>query len=418
MDTISEYIQALLERPIFKELSWYTTAQIIVQTFSFLSVIVVSRYLGPSQLGLYSFVLNYVGVFLTVAGGMDFYFTWKIAKSNNYINDVKVHMGHKINAYIVLSVIGIFSAWVILPRDVATFATIMLVPIVIQALNIFSLYAVATNRARLISLLQIFTSGVSLSLKIILVFLQAPLLWFVVVSSLDLILTGIIMSLYFLRDTEWRRAFFAFKLPSFLQSITFFYSIRTSIIAIVSWQFLLRADQLVLATFSNAHTLGIYSAAVKVAEVPNFLAGVLSTALVSRIAHISKMDSTFSKKKFEQIVMYYLVTGIFITLITILFAPWAVHILYGTKFLESVPVLRVYALSIPGMFLSYFFIGVYGAMDKYHHQAIIFGMALVLNVVLIYLLTPIYGLMGTALATAIAYSVAAGCFYYFLQKRK
>lgn len=418
MNAVSLHIKTILERPIFRELSWYTSAQIIVQGFSFFGVIVVSRYLGPSQLGLYAFVQNYVGAFLTIAGGMDFYFTWKIAKSANHLTDVRGYMGHKINVYVALSIIGIISAWLVLPRDVAFFVTIMLTPVFIQSLNIFSLYAVATSRAKLISVVQILTSGILFILKISLVHLGASLVWFVAVSMIDLILTGAIISFYFFRSPEWRAAFSSFRVPPFLSSVIFFFSIRASIIAIVFWQYLLRVDQLVLATFSNAHTLGIYSAAVKVAEVPNFLAGVLSTALVSRIAYISTKEDVSSKNKLEKMIIYYLAAGIGIAILVIIFAPLAINILYGAKFIESIPVLRAYALTIPGMFLTYFFIGIYGARDRYHHQAVIFGVSLVVNIILIYLLTPLYGLVGTALATAIAYTSAALGFYINLERKK
>jgi O-antigen/teichoic acid export membrane protein len=178
---------------------------------------------------------------------------------------------------------------------------------------------------------------------------------------------------------------------------------------------LLRADQLILATFSNAYTLGIYSAAVKISDVPNFLAGILSMALTSRISNISKLNTDITRNNLKQIMFYYAGVGILIALVFAVFAPLAVHILYGSKFAQSVPVLRAYSLSIPGMFLISFFTSMYGARDKYYHQVAIFSVSLVINVILIYVLTPIYGLVGTAFATVIAYSVAATLFYLNLE---
>jgi PST family polysaccharide transporter len=189
-----------------------------------------------------------------------------------------------------------------------------------------------------------------------------------------------------------------------------------SILAIIFWQFLLRADQLILATISNAYTLGIYSAAVKISEVPNFLAGVLSSALVSRMAYISVKHDNTSQEKLNKLMLYYLFVGSIITIGIIILAPLAVHILYGQKFNDSIPVLKVYALSIPGMFMNYFFLGIYGAKEKQLQQVAIFGLALVLNIVLIYVLTPVFGLKGTALATALAYTISAFGFYINLKK--
>lgn len=416
--TIREGIRSILIRPIFKELSWYTFAQFFIQGASFISVIIVSRYLGPINLGLYSFVINYVGAFLTVIGGMDFYFTWKLAKSENQQEDLKEYIGHKFNVYIVLSILGLASAWYVLPKDVAFMVSIMMVTVCLQSLNAFFIYAVVKNKAKLVAVVQMSSAWLLLLTKISLVFLKAPLVWFIAVSSVDLILSGLIFSIYFLRTPEWRKTFLSFRLPSFFSSAVFLFSIRLSIASLVFWQLLLRVDQLILATISNAYNLGIYSAAVKISDVPNFLAGILSMALTSRISNISQQDTVESRKNLKQIMFYYVGVGVLISVTFLIFAPLAVHILYGSKFVESVPVLRAYALSIPGMFLISFFTSMYGARDRYHHQVTIFTVSLIVNILLIYILTPIYGLVGTALATVLAYTFASLLFYVNLEIRE
>lgn len=404
--------------PIFKELSWYTFAQLFIQGASFISVVIVSRYLGPANLGLYSFVLNYVGAFLTIIGGMDFYFAWKLAKSGNQFEDFKIYIGHKLNVYVSLSLLGLISAWYILPKDVALLVSVILLTVSLQSLNTFLIYAVINNRAKLVATVQIISAGVLLLAKISLVFFKAPLVWFIAISAFDLIFSGLIFSIYFLRKSEWRRTFSTFIMPSLLSSFIFLYSTRLSILSIILFQLLLRIDQLILATITNAHSLGIYSAAVKISDVPNFLAGVLSNALASRISYISTKDDLASKRNFKNIMLYYAGVGFIIFIMFLIFAPLAVKVLYGSKFLEAVPVLRAYSLSIPSMFLVSFFINVYGVRDRYHHQVAIFGASLFINVILIYALTPIFGLSGTAFATVIAYFFAASVFFFNLNKGK
>lgn len=410
------FLKSFFKQDIFKQLSWYTFAQLIVQGSAFLSAIIVTRYLGPSNLGIYSFVQNYVGTLLTVGSGMDFYFTWKIAKSDDHFRDVQNYVGYKFSIYILLTIIGLSAAWIVLPKDVAFMISLMLVPACLASFSVFSLYITATDKARLMSSIQIIVSVSLLIVKILLVVLKAPLYWFVVVSAIDMTLGGILVVLVLLRTEEWKSFFKSFKIPSFIKSIYFLYSIRLSIIAIVFWQLLLRVDQLILATFSNAYTLGVYSAAVKIAEVPNFLAGVLSAALISRMAYVSTREDNVSKEKLQKIMFSYLLVGSIISLGIIIFAPLAIHILYGAKFIDSIPVLRFYALSIPGMFMNYFFLGMYGAQDRQHHQVGIFGVAVLINILLVYILTPIYGLSGTAFATAASYTFAALGFYFNLKK--
>jgi O-antigen/teichoic acid export membrane protein len=408
--------KALFKGSFLKELSWYTSAQIIVQISAFLSAIIIARYLGPTNLGLLSFVQNYVGILLTVGGGMEYYFTWKIAKSENYFDDVQKYLGYKFSVYILLTVIGIILAWIVMPKDIAFMISIVLIPVSIQSLGVFSIYAIATNRARLMSIVQVVSSLSLIAVKIALAMLEAPLYMFVVVVALDMILAGILISMYFLTKEEWKGFFSTIKIPSFVSSVTFIYTIRFSVLALVFWQLLLRVDQMALATFTNAYTLGIYSAAVKIAEVPNFLAGVISAALISRIAKISNQDTEYSKDKLRTIMLGYFLIGSCISLGIILFAPLIVNVLYGDKFIDSILVLKAYALSIPGMFMNYFFLGIYGARDKYKQQILIFGVAVTVNVILVYALTPIMGIMGAALSTSLAYTISAVWFYFNYKK--
>lgn len=412
------YLKRLSEFSILKDVSWYTFSQIFIQGAAFFSAIIVTRYLGPVNLGLYGFVQSYVATTLTVVSGVDFYFTWKIAKSDNFFRDIQETMGYKLSINILFSILGIGSAWAVLPSDVAFMVTIMLAPMFLSSFNAFSFYALAKNKAKLISIIYVISSVIILLTKLGLVFIKAPLYAFVIVAALDMLLSGTILTLYFLQDKEWKGVISTLKIPSFFKSVTFLYSVKSSILALVCWQLLQRVDQLILATISNAYNLGIYVSAVKIAEVPNFLAGILSSALISRMAYVAVNNDDKSKSHLRKIMFSYLGIGSLIALIIVIFAPLAVHILYGARFTESVPVLQAYALSIPGMYMNYFFLGMYGARDRQHHQVGIFGFAVLVNVVLIYILTPMYGLVGTAFATVVAYSFSALLFYLNLDNKK
>ncbi len=415
MQTISHYFNRITTHSVFQQLSWYTLGQIAVQIFAFLGVIITSRYLGPTNLGLYSFVQNYLGAFMTITIGMDFYFTWKIAKSEQRIQDLGEYVGYKLNITLLLSIIGIGIGWVVLPPDVALLATIMFAPLVLTSCSAFFQYAVATNNARTIAVFQVVSALVLFLTKVFLVASRAPLMDFVAVSALDTVLVFALLGAYYYGRKDIRNQIRSVVFPSLFKTLRFMYSIRMSLIAIAIWQLILRVDQLVLATFSNAYMLGIYSAAVKIAEVPNFLAGVLYTALVTHVALFADKDDAHSKRRIRQVLFLYGAVGLFIAVIVMIFATPAVLFLYGEKFYASIPVLRAYALSIPGMFITLHYFGVYGAREKHFSQSLIFGAGLILNIILIYLLTPIYGLPGAAYATAIAYTIVATAFYFHVR---
>lgn len=411
MKTPTFFFKRIKELSFIRQASWYAGGQITAQIFSFLSVLVTSRYLGPTNVGLASFVQNYLAVFATITAGIDFYFTWKIAKSVEPLRDLKEYIGHKFYVMVTFSIIGIGSAWYVLPPDVAQMATITLLPMFLMSVGTFSQYAVTVHGANVIAGAQIIATFSSFFVKIILVLLKAPLIAFITVSAFDISLAGVLIGLFYFRHKDIRLQLRKYSFPHFLETIKLMYVIRMSIIAIAIWQLVTKIDQLLVALFVNAYSLGIYSAAVKIALVPNFLAAALYSALTMRVVAFAGKEDMYSRRRMRQTLLVYLGIGLAISFGIVLMASPLVHLLYGSQFLEAVPVLRVYAFSIPGMFVLFHYMAVYGAQEKHAHQIVFFSGALLFNTALIFILTPLFGLEGAALATALTYNLLAAAFY-------
>ena len=405
-----------LSMPALREMSWYTFSNFIAQGLSFIGILFVSRYLGPTNLGLYSFVQNYALTIFTILSGSDFYFSWAIARSEDFARDIKKFIVYRFHISLVLSFFGIVAAMVILPRDVAIMCIVMLAPVFLNSFAIFHFYSLAKKKAKLVATLQIVSALIIVSLKIILVLLKAPLIYFIYVSAIDVTIISTAYFIFYLKNTDMIKEIWKVRSPKVSETFRFVYDIRMSILVIFLWQLLLRVDQLILAKVSNAYTLGIYASAVKIAEVPNVLAGILYLTMVSRMVPLIKSDSSHSHLRLRRVFYLYLLIGCTMSIGIIIFAPLAVKIIYGAKFLEAIPVLQVYALSIPGLYLTYFFFSLFGAIDKHKVQSIIFFLAVVLNIVLVLTLSPVYGLIGTAFATAITYTLAGTLFYLYWRR--
>ncbi len=400
-----------LNRPILKEMSWYTLGQFFIQIFTFLGVLLTSRYFGPTNLGIYSFVQNYLLVFSTVLTGLDVYFTWNIAKSDNKISELKKFTGHKIIIASFITCFGIGLAWMLLQYDVALYATIVFIPFVLGSVSGFSVYAVVTQQAKRVAFFQILASGAAFLAKATLVFLKAPLLSFVIVSSIEGVLFAVIIFFSFIKNKSIRLEFSKTPFPTLQSTFSVLWSIKMHVIVLILWQLILRVDQLILAAISNAHTLGIYVSAVKIAEIPNFFISILHISLVSRIASFVRNNEEGSHKSLNIIFRTYLLSGIFAALVIIVFAPFLIHLLYGDSFKEAVPILQVYALSIPGMFLCVHYFSIYSATQRQFKQSVVYIFGLIINISLIILLYPHFGSAGVSLATVVAYSTMAALLY-------
>ncbi len=404
-------VKSFLKKPILKEVSWYMVGQIAIQAFAFLGVIVTARYLGPTNLGLYSFVQNYLSVFLTISGSIDFYFTWRIAKSEDQFYELKKYIGYKLYILSFISLLGISLAWIVLPKDVAFLASILYLPLVLGSTSGFYAYAIAHRKANLVAIIQVISAAVLFSIKISLVYIQAPLMAFVTTNAFEGLFLPIIITVYYFSQKEVRSSLAKVPFPSLKDTLLFMYSRKVTIFVFVLWQLIIRVDQFVVSLMSNAYSLGIYSAAVRIAEIPNFFSGVMYVALVSRVAFLAQEENTASRQKTKKILSVYFFCGLVFALGMIIAAPLVVKFLYGSGFIETVSVLRAYALSIPGAFMLTYYFSVYGAKEKPTQQVGVFLVGIVVNIVLIYILFPFFGLVGSALATSFAYSLMAFIFF-------
>lgn len=411
---------ATLFKKIPKEISWYTTAQLITQLCAFIGVSLISRYLGPTNLGLYSFAQNFIGIFLSCVNGLELYFTWQVAKSDRSIQETKKFFGHKLHITLLITILAAILSYSYLPSDVALLCTMMSLPLFLHSLTAFVVYSNAKNNAKVYAQSQIWAAIILLVGRIALVLVKAQLVYIVLLSSIELILTASFVTYHYLSQKQWSQEFFKYKLPRFLETLKLMVKIRFSISAFVLWQLILRIDQLILATFAGAYTLGIYSAATKIAEVPNFIAGILYIYTIPKFStdvekYAGSNVSFFIK--YRKIVLSYLIISITISFCLILFAPQAIHIVYGAEYQDSIYILRLYALSIPPMFLTYFFFSLYGSENRYKLQSFIFGISLIINIVVIKAFNYWYGLPGVAISSFISYSVLVSIFALVYNRR-
>lgn len=404
-----------------KEISWYAGASILSLLFAFIGMSFVSRYLGPTNLGLYSFAINYVGVFLSTVSGLELYYTWHLAKSTEKIKDLKSFAIHKFHILITLTVISIGLAFIILPADVAILCMVLSFPLILHSFTVFSIFANTQGNAKVYASSQVVSAIILLSARLLLVSFHADLKYFVLVSAFDLLITAILITVFYVKDKELVKEFKHAVSPKFLDTVKLLYTIRFSILAFISWQLILRADQLILATFANAYTLGIYSAAAKIAEVPNFIAGILYIYTIPKFGNTATETEGVAVSFFTQykkILYAYVGVGLFITAGIVIGAPYAVKIIYGSQYLESIAILRVYALSITPMFLLYFFFSLYSSVGRYKMQTAVFASGFILNIFVIKTGFAYFGIRGVALASAITYTLLVLAFSYFYNRKK
>ena len=112
MNFLKNKVRTILSLSMAREMFLYGVANTIGYISSFIAVFFVARYLGPSNLGLYSFVQNYSALYITIVGGADYYYSWSIARAEDKFASMREYIKHKFFLASFLTLIGIILAYI------------------------------------------------------------------------------------------------------------------------------------------------------------------------------------------------------------------------------------------------------------------------------------------------------------------
>lgn len=185
-------------------------------------------------------------------------------------------------------------------------------------------------------------------------------------------------------------------------------------IALLVSQLNYKIDVILLENYSTSYELGIYSKGTSIVQYLWQIPTLFSTIIFSRSA-ASKDSLAFSKKVCQLLRISLVVIGVMSLFIGI-FSKQIILLLFGTKFLDSVPVMQIL---LPGVvLLTVFKVMNMDLAGKGKPWIALQSMAvpLVFNVILNLILIPKYGSQGAAFSSLITYSLAAFFFLHFYSR--
>ncbi len=225
-------------------------------------------------------------------------------------------------------------------------------------------------------------------------------------SMIVSVLLASLLGLFFLRSSLG----LVFKLKPLKQLLNFSIPlVPSSMLIFVS----LYVDRYMISFLLDLESVGHYSIALRLASAASLVMIGFQMAISPLVyKHYNKPDTPES---LAVIFKYFAVFAVFFFLIYSLVAEELLILLTTPEFylVANVIPLLVLALLFSNM---YVFMPGIGIRKKTHLIFLISIFAAFINIVLNYLLIPIFGILGAALATAIGYFAAFLCFVFFSQK--
>jgi O-antigen/teichoic acid export membrane protein len=401
----------------FKNTSWLFTEKILRLLISFVVTVLVVRYLGPEQFGLLSYAISFYGLFSTIS---------ILGLENISIRELVKYPGRRddiLGSAFLLRLIGGIVTIILIaltlfisgePTEISILILIISTSAIFQSFSVIDYYFRAEVKAKYSVYVMMASVLFTSLLKILLIILKAPLIYFAIVLSVEFfaMAAGFLLVYKYnkLKIINWN-----FREETAMNLLKDSWPLILSGLVIAIYT---KIDQVMIKNMLDSKELGNYAAAVRLSEAWYFIPIALTNSLFPAIVNAKKLSNKFYLNRMQKLYDILAWIAITIAVPVSIFSGDIINIIFGSEFQSAAPVLTIYIWAGVAVFL-----GVASSQylitenfTKLSFFRTLIGM--VINVILNLVLIPKYGIIGAAYATLISYSVAVFSIILFPKARK
>lgn len=406
-----------IEVKIIRNFSFLTLSQAGEKAVNFLLIVILARYLGVEEYGIYALAISFVGMFGNLFdGGLNFLLTREIASSGR--NEAVFFRQALLLKFIigVAVFIGLIVIAVIMKYDIRVLYSVIL--FAFAALNIsFS----NTFRAVFIGYERMEFEG-ALALLYRLLALAGIFLLLNIGISFPSLMTPymaaaiivLLLSYYFQKKrfplVRYAEQMNIKKRELFRQALPF------AVGAVMSEMYF-NIDSVMLSKLGDIKTVGNYNAAYRLVFAGLLLANGLSLAVYPYFAKVWKQDKSHVFRVFNFIFKLLLIISLPVSFVVAFLANDIIVFVFGGKFYASGPILQILGWTLIPLYLYHITGRTLEAIGEQGFVARTMVVGVVSNIVLNAILIPTLGARGAATATLISTSLILLAHLVFISKK-
>ena len=400
---------------IVDNIGWLFFDKILRMVGGLLVGVWIARYLGPEQFGLLNYALAFTGLFSAIAAlGMQEIVVRDIVRSPDSAYET-------LGTAAVLQIIGGLVAYVFVlvaiafmrPDDDLARSIVAIIGLILllEAGKIAVFWFESQVQSKYTVWVQNSIFLLFATIKVILILSQASLTAFALVMFMEALLVTLILLKVMNK--------YGFKLGLLEASAQ-----RAQILLRDSWPLVLasvsimiymKIDQIMLGQMVGNQAVGIFSAATRISEVWYFIPMVVVSSVFPAILNAKKQSQDLYEKRLQRLYALMVWISVAVAIPMTFLAIPLIEILYGKAYIESGVILSIHIWASIFVFLGV----ASGRWMLAENRQILslqrsfFGM--IINVALNFLLIPLYGAVGAAVATVVA-QFSVGMLFDVIQK--
>ncbi|WP_297980430.1 flippase [uncultured Methanobrevibacter sp.] len=388
-------------KTLFKNISWVTSSQVIVNVCAFLWTILIARYLGVNDYGILSFAISFT-VLLGMGTdiGMSTFATRELSqdksKTQKYINNV-------IPFKIVLSIVLFFVTAILLyllgynKLVIEVTLLISLETIFICMIKFIGGVFQAYENQKYNSIGEIISSLFLLIFSLISVWFDLGLIAIALSYTLayGIFLVHMVIKMKkhcglpkFEFDWEFWKITAKRSIPFGLS--IFFYTVYFSI------------DVVMIQFLAGEYATGIYNSAYKIVSVFAAFYVIYQYVIFPLMSKLYTEDSNLLKLSFEQSFKYSLLILLPISIGVYFYSPYIINLIYSSEYALASPVMQILIWTVVFLFINGVATSLLNSIGKELEVTKIYVVAAAFNIVLNYIMIPIFSYNGAAITTVLS----------------
>lgn len=394
-------------RKIIANTGWLFADRILRMGLGLFVGVWVARYLGVQQFGVFNYATAFVALFSTLSTlGLDAIVVRSIVREPEKRAEILgTAFWLKLFGGVTAIILAVSSIIAVRHDDQLTISLVAILSSVgiFQAFDTIDLWFQSQVQSKYTVIAKNTAFVITALVKVALISFHAPLIAFAWagLGEVSLGAIGLIISYRVRGYSPWLWPW------SSLLAKTLLKESWPLILSGVTIMIYMRIDQIMLGQMVGDKAVGLYSAATRISEVWYFIPMAIASSVSPAIYAAKEVSEALYYQRIKQLIRMLVLISLVISVPMSLMSGKLITILFGNGYAEAGKILAIHIWAslfvFMGVATSPWFIAE-GLTEFSFHRTLI---GAVVNVVLNFLLIPSYGGIGAAIATVIAYAIAA-----------
>ena len=397
-----------------KNASWIAIGRVFQLILTFVTTMLVTRYLGPEKYGTITYTYSYVALFLPLCTlGMNDIAVKELLDNKEKNGEI---LGSIISLRFISSLLSIGFIYLVVRltdnNPVFTYiAFLQSLSLVFQIFDTIIYFYQSQLLAKKTGIIFVIAYFITAIFRIIGLIIKKDTAWFALAVSFDYLVLSLLLLFRYFKDGN--KLSFSLATAKRLLSRSSHYIFAGLMIVIYS-----KADNIILGKMIDETNVGYYSAATTLCNAWPFVLTAIIDSASPIIIDTYKENKEEYQKKIKQLYAAIFYVAVVVAILITLLSKVIVSVLYGEAYMPTVEPLRIVCWSTIFAYLGVARATWMQCEDKLKYEATLSLLGAIVNVILNLVLIRLYGIKGAALALLLTQFLTNIVFVYLIKETR